>query len=96
EQVPVLLAGAGAAALIGLTRLLLGAHTGAEVGVGAALGLLGAALLGRIAGNPPERLRQRWLLATLVVVLVLFHGMRLPAEPRIWAAAHALGVCRGR
>ena len=87
-------------ALIGASRLLLGVHTVPEVLVGGAIGVTGALILARLAGDPPPRARLSWLLAVVLGVIVLFHGWRLDAEPRIHLAAldlaHGWHVCRGR
>ena len=94
-----MLVAASGAALIGATRLLLGAHSGAEVLVGAAAGLAGAWVLARWAGARPSGLRLRWLAVTAATVVVLFHGLMLPAEPRLAEAGRwldgGLGLCRG-
>ena len=88
-----------AAAVIGASRLLLGAHSLPEVVVGGAVGIAGASLLARLAGPPPQGLRARWVAAVVVAVLVLFHGSRLPAEAHIgglaFRLAHHFRVCRG-
>ncbi len=87
-------------ALIGASRVLLGVHTVPEVLVGGAIGIAGALILARLAGDPPPRTRLSWLLAVVLGVVVLFHGWRLNAEPRIQLAAldlaHGWHVCRGR
>jgi membrane-associated phospholipid phosphatase len=94
-----LLIGMLAAAVIGVSRLLLGAHSLPEVLVGGAVGIAGAWLLARLAGPPPQGLRARWVAVVVVVVLVLFHGTRLPAETQIggfaFRLAQELRVCRG-
>jgi membrane-associated phospholipid phosphatase len=88
-----------AAAVVGTSRLLLGAHSLPEVLLGGAIGIAGASLLARLAGPPPQGLRARWVAAVAVAVLVVFHGTRLPAEPRIgdlaFRLAHQFRVCRG-
>jgi len=88
-----------AAAVVGTSRLLLGAHSFPEVLVGGAVGIAGASLLARLAGPPPQGLRARWVAAVVVAVLVLFHGTRLPAEAHIgglaFRLAHHFQVCRG-
>lgn len=94
-----LLTAAFAAALIGASRVILHRHTASEVVVAGVIGMTGAFVLARLAGPPPRGMHTRWLLAVAVVVVVLFHGWHLNAEPRIhWVAMHAareLGVCRG-
>ncbi len=88
-----------AAAVVGVSRLLLGAHSVPEVLIGGAVGIAGASLLARLAGPPPQGLRARWVAAVVVVVLVLFHGTRLPAETHIGGFALRIAqqfrVCRG-
>jgi membrane-associated phospholipid phosphatase len=71
-----------AALLIGGSRLELGVHSWLEVVVGAAAGLGGAALTARYAGPMPRFQRNRIVLAAVLVV-VLLHGMHLPAEAHI-------------
>lgn len=75
------------AAVIGATRVQLGAHSVSEVVVAAGVGgagamafawLSGRSLLGR-SGTP--------IAAAVMVVLILFHGRHLPAEVIIQSAA---------
>jgi membrane-associated phospholipid phosphatase len=86
-----------AAVAIGISRLVLHMHSFAEVGVGAAIGLCGAAALIRFAG-PPPRLQPMPLVAVVAVVALLFHGMHLPAEAAIrhtaYRAAWFIPACR--
>jgi membrane-associated phospholipid phosphatase len=88
-----------AAVVIGLSRLVLGAHTVPEVIVGALIGLAGAAALLRFAGSPPPRLRIAPLIAVIVVVASVFHGLHLPAEAAIRHTAFQftqfIPACRG-
>jgi hypothetical protein len=97
--VAVLVAAVGAAFLIGASRLMLGVHSLPEVVLGGAVGLAGAIALARLAGPPPRPFRARWIAAVVVLVLVIFHGQRLPAEARIggiaYTMAQELRVCRG-
>jgi hydrogenase/urease accessory protein HupE len=87
-----------AAVVIGVSRLVLGMHSLPEVVVGALIGLTGAAALLRFAGTPP-RLRTAPLIAVVVVVAALFHGLHLPAEAAIrhtaLRAAQYIPACRG-
>ncbi len=79
----VLLAG-----LIGTSRVWLGMHTVPDVMAGGLIGIASAVLLARLAGPPPlPPARRRLLLAPLVAVPLLLHGLHLNAEPRIHAAA---------
>jgi membrane-associated phospholipid phosphatase len=87
-----------AAVVIGISRILLGMHSLPEVVVGALIGLAGAAALLRFAG-PPPRLRIAPVIAVVVVVAGLFHGLHLPAEAAIrhtaLRAAQYIPACRG-
>lgn len=85
-----------AAVAIGVSRLALGMHSMPEVAIGAGVGLAGAAALMALAG-PPATLKPGRLLALVVLVLAVFHGLHLPAEAAIrhaaFRAAHLLNVC---
>ncbi|HUB12675.1 MAG TPA: phosphatase PAP2 family protein [Acetobacteraceae bacterium] len=86
-----------AGVVIGLSRLVLGLHSLPEVALGALVGLGGAVALMRLAGPPPV-LRISRLLAVVVIVAALFHGLHLPAEAAIrhtaLSAARLLAVCQ--
>jgi len=79
------------AALIGLTRIALGAHTWPDVIAGAFAGLAGIACLARLAG-PPPRPRIARLLAVTIVVIGIMHGTHLRAESDIQGVAHRLAA----
>jgi membrane-associated phospholipid phosphatase len=81
---------AAVAVAVGLSRLALGVHTPLEVVIAGIVGVLGATALVAFAGRPPNGLRLRPLLATMVFVSLLFHGFHLPAEAAIrdFAALH--------
>jgi membrane-associated phospholipid phosphatase len=87
-----------AAIVIGVSRVVLGMHSLPEVVVGALIGLAGAVALLRFAGPPPA-LRIAPLIAIIVVVAGLFHGLHLPAEAAIrhtaLRAAQFIPACRG-
>jgi membrane-associated phospholipid phosphatase len=87
-----------AAMVIGVSRLVLRVHTLPEVVVGAMIGLTGAAVLLRFA-SPPPRLRIAPLIAAIVVVAVVFHGLHMPAEAAIRHTAFRMTqfipACRG-
>lgn len=87
-----------AAVVIGVSRLVLGMHSFPEVVVGALIGLAGAVAMLRFAGPPPQ-LRIAPLIAVIVVVATLFHGLHLPAEAAIrhtaFRAAQYIPACRG-
>jgi membrane-associated phospholipid phosphatase len=97
RRAAALLAAVGVVALIGLTRLRLGAHSLPEVAVGSLVGLLGAAALLRLAGPPPPGFDARRTVLVAALVLLLFHGLHMPAEAHIRASAAFLsryfGVC---
>jgi membrane-associated phospholipid phosphatase len=86
----------GAALLIGLTRLWLGAHSVSEVVLGAGVGLGGTMLLIWLAGRP-RVVSIKSLLAVALMTVVLFHGLHLPAEGHIrgiaFRMARMLAVC---
>ncbi len=86
-----------AAVVIGISRLVLGMHSLPEVVLGAMVGLAGALALLTLAGPPPT-LRIGRLMAVVVLVAALFHGMHLPAEAAIrhtaFRAAYLLSVCQ--
>jgi membrane-associated phospholipid phosphatase len=101
RRVSILPAALLAAIVIGISRLVLGMHSLPEVILGALVGLAGAAALLRLAGAPP-RLDIAPLVAVVVAVAVLFHGLHLPAEAairhtayRAARAAQIIPACRG-
>jgi membrane-associated phospholipid phosphatase len=69
--------------LIGGTRLALGVHSPIEVLTGGTVGLIGAILAVLLAGPPPAEFRFRTLAIPMVIVVIIFHGLRLPAEAEI-------------
>jgi membrane-associated phospholipid phosphatase len=87
-----------AAFVIGASRLSLGAHSPAEVMLGAAVGLAGALALPLLAGPAPKGLDARRVAVIAVAVVVIFHGMHLPAEAHIrstaWRFANVFAVCQ--
>ncbi len=91
----VLLAGGTVGLAIGISRLAVHAHIPIEVAMGAAVGLAGVWILLRAAGPPPPWVRGRWLVPAGLVVVLLLHGTRLQAEPRLRALAGWIphGVC---
>ncbi len=96
----VLVAGLAAlmvAAVVGATRVGLGMHTLADVCVGGAVGLAGACSMRALAGTRSAALQTRRVVVAVVAAMMLFHGHRLDAEPRLrWAAARIwpLTLCR--
>ena len=80
-----------AGVVIGISRLALGVHSLPEVVLGALVGVAGAAALARLAGPLPTRLPVRRLVAAVVLVAALFHGLHLPAEAAIRHAAIHVG-----
>ena len=84
------------AVVFGLTRLALQVHTVPDVVVGAAVGVAGAVLMRRLAGERPHRLSWQGLVL-VAATMVLLHGHRLEAETRIrWLALDTwpLSECR--
>ncbi len=98
QRASILPAALIAAIVIGLSRLVLGAHSLPEVIVGALIGLTGAGALMRFAGPPPA-LSLAPLIAVIVIVAAIFHGLHLPAEAAIrhtaFRAAQFIPACRG-
>lgn len=76
--------------VVGATRVMLGAHTPAEVALGGAVGVGGAIALNLIAGTRPT-LRILPIFAVAGVVVFVMHGTRLPAELAIRHTADLLG-----
>ena len=75
-------------AVIGISRIALGAHTPLEVAFGAVVGLLSVAMVARLAGARPNR--PVWpLLAALSCTMFALHGVHMPAEQVI---RHTFGV----
>ncbi len=86
-----------AALVIGASRLALGAHTGLEVILGGMVGVCGALAANRFAGAPPPRLQISRIAGVAVFVLVLLHGVHMPAEAAIKSAARdmwPLSMCQ--
>jgi len=69
---------------VGFTRLALAVHTMADVLAGGLIGTVGVVALSRLAGPHPP-LRRGWIgiAATVLAVLVLFHGRHVYAEMQI-------------
>jgi membrane-associated phospholipid phosphatase len=86
------------AIVIGISRLARGAHSPAEVLIGAAVGLVSAWALVVLAGRPPAGIDVRRIAVIAAVVAVLFHGLHLPAEAHIRSTAlrfaQILAVCQ--
>ncbi|MBS0562022.1 MAG: phosphatase PAP2 family protein [Proteobacteria bacterium] len=86
-----------AAVVIGVSRLLLGAHVPLEVLVGAIAGIGGALVIAACAGPMPPYRRSRTAVLAIATLLLL-HGLRLPAEAHIrgfaYMVAHMLAVCQ--
>ncbi len=86
-----------AAALVGTSRVALKAHSIADVLAGAMLGIAGALLLVRLAGDRPARLRRAPSVAAALATVILFHGAHLGAERNIAWMSHMvwpLTLCR--
>jgi membrane-associated phospholipid phosphatase len=78
----VLAAALLAAVVIGWTRLSLGVHSVPEVLVGGLLGVAGAGVMSRALRQPAVK-RPAPVLGVVVVLAILLHGVRLPAEAAI-------------
>lgn len=82
-----LIAALAAAAVIGATRVQLGAHSVSEVVVAAGIGGGGAVAFAWLGGRHLVERSGLPAAAAAVVVLILFHGRHLPAEAVIQSAA---------
>ncbi len=98
RQGVALLAALCVAVLIGISRIALGAHSLIEVIAGGAVGIAGAWAVVWLAGPRPPVLRYlRRAALAIIVVALLVHGVRLPAEARISHAARTIwpfSLCR--
>jgi len=87
-----------AAIVIGISRLALGLHSVPEVIIGASVGLAGAYCLRVAAGEPPRWVGAGRIAAISIVVVLIFHGLHLPAEAQIRGTAlrlaRMLAVCQ--
>ncbi len=77
------------AAVIGATRVLLGAHSMFEVAVAAVVGGAGAVAFALLSGRHLQEKSGLPVAAAAAIVLVIFHGSHLPAEAVIQSAAAA-------
>jgi membrane-associated phospholipid phosphatase len=75
------------ALVIGTSRLALGVHNALEVTIGGIVGVCGALVAVSLAGPPPSRIRISRMAALTVFVVMLLHGVRMPAEAAIRTAA---------
>jgi membrane-associated phospholipid phosphatase len=86
-----------AAIVVGVSRLVLGAHSLPEVLIGGVVGLAGALALLLLAGRPPPGLDGRRLAVIAVAIVLVFHGLHFPAEAHIrataWRVAQMFAVC---
>jgi membrane-associated phospholipid phosphatase len=88
-----LLTGGALAAAFGVTRLVVGQHSLADVIVGAVVGLAGVWLLVWLASTRPTPASHGRLAlpaAATLIALMTFHGQRLPAEQALRAVATQL------
>lgn len=79
------------AVVIGKTRLMLDMHSMAEVVVGGAIGVGGAASFVLLAGPPSHAVRIERIVATGLLAVAILYGYRLPAEAAIKSVAASLG-----
>ncbi|HEY4251275.1 MAG TPA: phosphatase PAP2 family protein [Roseomonas sp.] len=81
---------AAIAVLFGVTRLLPGVHTPADVLVGGGFGVAGVVLLAWLSGPRPAALPRARLLLAAVVVACALHGQQLHAEGLLRAIAASI------
>lgn len=79
------------AVVIGQTRLILDMHSMAEVVVGGAIGVGGAASFVLLAGPPSHAVRIERVVATGLLAMAMLYGYRLSAEAAIKSVAASLG-----
>jgi membrane-associated phospholipid phosphatase len=87
----------GAAALIigiAMSRVVLHLHSQIEVAVGLAVGLIALAMIVWAVLIRRERLPIFWLAGVAIVLAMLFHGERWPAERAVHHLAASLGILR--
>lgn len=77
-----------AGAVIGISRVVLGMHSLAEVEIGALVGFAGAVGLQGMAGPVPRTVSRRYLILVTCLIVLLMHGFHLPAEARVYHLAH--------
>ena len=75
---------------IGTTRLALHAHTRSDVAIGAAIGVTAAILLAWAAGRRPDGVRIIIPTTVTLLVILVFHGVRLPVETWLNEVAHTV------
>ncbi len=71
------------AAVIGLSRIGLSAHTVSETVLGGAVGTAGALAALVLTGPPPASLRVRYLLVVVAAAVAGLHGFHLQAETAV-------------
>src|SRR5205085_12182109 len=80
----VIAAAAGFTVAIALSRIAIGYHTPIEVAIGLVVGIAALGVMIAVAARyRAEHLPLGWLVAGALVVFVLFHGTRWPAERAI-------------
>ena len=84
-----------AAIVVGISRLVLGAHSLTEVIIGATVGLLSATVLLWTAGPVPDDLKVGRIAIVSIIVIAITHGLRLPAEAHIWSLAQHAKIVLG-
>jgi len=75
---------------IGTTRLALHVHTRSDVVIGAAIGIAAATLLAWAAGRRPDGVRVLIPTTVTLLVILVFHGVRLPVEVWLHEVAHTV------
>jgi hypothetical protein len=83
------------AVVIAVTRVALHLHSVSEAAVGGIVGIGGVIAMLVLAGSWPDRARMGPAVLVVIPILVLLHGVRLPAEARIkdWGGWMPAGIC---
>jgi membrane-associated phospholipid phosphatase len=75
------------AAIFGASRVVLGLHSIAEVLVGGAIGAGGAVSYVVLAGTPMRAVRMLRVVPTSLLIVIVLHGLHVPAEAAIKSVA---------
>ena len=87
----------GVVAIVGVTRVLLGAHSTAEACLGASIGVCAALLIIKYMGEPTKRGKLALALLPALGLIFLLHGLHLPAEAAVHSVRYEfwpLSLCR--
>jgi membrane-associated phospholipid phosphatase len=78
------------AIIFGASRVILDVHSFAEVLVGGTIGIGGAISFVALAGTPVRDVRMLRIMAIGLLIVILLHGLHMPAEAAVESIAHRL------